>query len=103
MGAITTLAVGGDLDVSATELLLARIEAEAAREPDLIVLDLSALSFIDSTGLRALLQAGELAADRGFELSIVRGQGQVARVMRITRLDEVLPLVDGAAAEVPAE
>jgi anti-sigma B factor antagonist len=58
------------------------------------VLDLRALSFMDSSGLRALLAADARAKEAGRRLVLVRGDERVQRVLRITRLDERLEIVD---------
>jgi anti-anti-sigma factor len=95
-GGVTTLALRGELDVSAGGGLLDRLEVELTREPDEIVFDLAELDFIDSTGLRTLLQARDICDRCAARLSIVEGRGHVARVFDLTGLDEVLPVVSRA-------
>jgi anti-anti-sigma factor len=82
----------GELDLHNAHTLEAALrEAEASGAGE-IVLDLSALEFIDSTGLRTVVQASRRAGrDR---LGVVRGSGQVARLMEITVLDEIVRFVD---------
>ena len=74
---------------------LRRVEAD---EPPVVVLDLSRLTFLDSTGLRCLVTADERARDAGRRLVIVRGPEPVQRVFTITRLEERLEMVDDASA-----
>ncbi|MEA2142394.1 MAG: anti-sigma factor antagonist, partial [Solirubrobacteraceae bacterium] len=62
--------------------------------PDVIVLNLSNLTFMDSTGLRLLIAADTRARQQGRRLTIVKGPESVQRVFRITRLEERLELVD---------
>jgi anti-sigma B factor antagonist len=71
------------------------VEASA---PPLVVLDLSKLTFLDSTGLRCLVTADERARDEGRRVVIVRGPEAVQRVFSITRLEERLEMVDDASA-----
>ena len=55
-----TVSLKGELDLSSVgkvEEELRRVEAEG---PSLLVLDLSGLSFLDSTGLRAVVTAGSV-------------------------------------------
>ena len=88
----------GELDISTATRLeddLRRVEAE---RPELIVLDLTRLSFMDSTGLRLLITADSRAREDGRRLAIVRGNDMVQRVMRLTRLDERLHIVADAEA-----
>src|SRR5829696_4824194 len=98
-GDIVHVRLSGELDISSAPKVedeLARIEPE---RPELIVLDLRNLAFMDSTGLRLLIAADTRARQQGRSLKIVRGPEPVQRVFRITRLEERLEIVD----DVPAE
>ena len=67
------IALRGELDLSSAGKLqeeLRRVEADA---PPVIVLDLSKLVFLDSTGLRCLVTADERARGEGRRVVIVRG------------------------------
>lgn len=59
-----TLRLAGELDLNEADHLAARLAAEGAGGGDL-TLDLSQLTFIDSTGLRALLRTVDALAGRG--------------------------------------
>jgi anti-anti-sigma factor len=88
----------GELDLSTVGKVqdeLRRVEASA---PALVVVDLSKLTFLDSTGLRCLVTADERARDEGRRVVIVRGPEPVQRVFAITRLEERLEIVDDASA-----
>jgi anti-anti-sigma factor len=89
------VALFGDLDMGATfsvEQELDRlIDREHVRR---LVLDLSEVQFLDSTGLRLLLQTDARARDGGFELALVRGSPEVQRVFEMAGLAELLPFVD---------
>lgn len=92
------LLLSGELDISTATRLeddLRRVEAD---KPVLIVLDLSRLVFMDSTGLRMLISADARAREAGRRLAIVQGNEMVQRVLRLTRLDERLDIVEDAAA-----
>jgi anti-anti-sigma factor len=89
--------LAGELDISTAP----KVEDELARvepnRPDLIVLDLRNLAFMDSTGLRLLIAADTRARQQGRRLTIVKGPEAVQRVFRITRLEERLEIVDDVA------
>ncbi len=88
------LALKGELDLSTIEKVeqeLARVEADGH---DLIVLDLSGLTFLDSTGLRTIVTADQRARRAGRRMVVRRGPDTVHRVFTITRLDERLEMVD---------
>ena len=92
--------LSGELDLATAPKLedeMRRIEAEG---PGLVVLDLKGLVFMDWSGLRSLLAADARAREAGRRLVLVRGDERVQRVLRITRLDERLEIVDSADAVV---
>ncbi len=90
------LSLTGELDLSTVQKVedeLRRVEGEGA---ETVVLDLSSLSFLDSTGLRTIVTADQRARKSGRRLAIVKGPETVHRVFTITRLDERLDMVSGA-------
>ena len=90
------LSLTGELDLSTVQKVedeLRRVEGEGA---ETVVLDLSSLSFLDSTGLRTIVTADQRARKSGRRLAIVKGPETVHRVFTITRLDERLDMVNGA-------
>ena len=92
------MALVGELDLSSVAKVqeeLRRIEADA---PAKLVVDLSKLSFLDSTGLRCIVTADERAREQGRRIVIVRGPDAVQRVFTITRLEDRLDMVDDAAS-----
>ena len=94
---LVQVSLKGELDLSTVE----RVEEELRRVEDradkLLVLDLSGLSFLDSTGLRLMVTADQRARKTGRRLAIVKGPDTVHRVFTITRLDERLEMVDDVA------
>jgi anti-anti-sigma factor len=93
-GGATRIAPAGELDIATTPALEQAI-AEATDAPGAaLVLDLRELTFMDSTGLRTLAQTNARAEDEGFTLSIVRGSSQIERVLEISGLGALLPLID---------
>ena len=90
----TRIAPSGELDIaSAPEFEQAIAEATAHPGAEL-VLDLRELTFMDSTGLRTLAKANLKATQAGTSLSIWRGSRQIERVLEISGLADLLPLVD---------
>ena len=57
-----------------------------------IVIDLSALRFIDSSGLRLLIDAHERSHRDGYPLKIVLGDGPVRETFELTGLNHILPV-----------
>jgi anti-anti-sigma factor len=83
----------GELDLSGAPVVQERLREAQSSDAELIV-DLSALTFIDSAGIRVLHQAQARSSAGGANLSFVRGTGQVQRVMALTRLDTHLRFTD---------
>jgi anti-anti-sigma factor len=89
-----TLELRGELDMSGTDRL--RVALEQAEEPPsgLLVLDLSKLDFIDSTGLEVLLRAARRAHDSGRRLIVARPSRYVRRLLEMTAIDQSLDVVE---------
>ena len=82
----------GDLDLQVEDELTRTISV-AASEPGIaeIHLDAPAVTFIDSSGLRALLVSRQVALDRGLAYSIrIASPGRITRLIAISGLEEVL-------------
>ena len=92
------VALSGELDLASAPKLEDEMKHLEERGPGVIVLDLKELSFMDSSGLRALLSADARAREAGRRLVLVRGDERVQRVLKITRLDERLEIVDSIDA-----
>jgi anti-sigma B factor antagonist len=92
----TVLELVGEFDLAAEPALLQ--ELETALPSPTLVLDLTRVTFMDSTGLRLLLEAAAHAREKGHRCMIVRGPG-VHRVIEegllASRLDVVERLPDG--------
>jgi anti-anti-sigma factor len=84
----------GELDVATVETLRAALDGIESAER--LVLDLSGLSFIDSSGLHLLVALHQRAQRDGFQLEIVAPAAPVDRAIRLCGLDELLPLVAAA-------
>jgi anti-sigma B factor antagonist len=90
--------VEGELDLAAIVAFEEELRRAEADRPPLLVVDLSGLQFMDSSGLRALVMADDRARKQGRRLAIVPGPPTVRRVFEITKLDERLELVDDGSA-----
>ena len=88
----------GELDLSSVAKVQEELRRIEARSPATLVVDLSKLSFLDSTGLRCIVTADERAREQGRRIVIVRGPDAVQRVFAITRLEERLEIVDDLPA-----
>jgi anti-sigma B factor antagonist len=92
-----TLILSGELDLASRPLLDEALADVGQERIEALVLDLSGVSFMDSTGLHAVLVAKDLCARRGCELLFVRGSMQVQRLFE---LSGVLPQLKFCEAAV---
>jgi len=102
---VRVIAIRGELDLSTAPPLCLRLEAVRRRPRARVVVDLSDLVFCDSTGLRALILAGqEITAAAGvFAVVVPPGDGAVARMFLVcgaAELLQVFPTVEQAVAAV---
>jgi anti-sigma B factor antagonist len=89
-----TVVPSGELDMAGTLKLEPALD-DVLRDapPDLLVVDLRDVDFIDSVGLRLLVTINDAASSRGSRMAIVRGNRDVHRMFEVTGYDELLPLV----------
>ena len=92
----TQIELRGELDLSTADKVERELDRVEAQGPELLVLDLSGLTFLDSTGLRLIVGADQRARRSDRRLAVVRGPDTVQRVFSITKLDERLEMVDEA-------
>jgi anti-anti-sigma factor len=97
-GDVCVVGLRGELDLAGAPALEAEL-ARVMRGSGLraIVLDLSGLEFMDSSGLRAVVVADQRAAAARVRFALVRGGEPVHRVFDITRMTERLTWVSSPA------
>jgi anti-sigma B factor antagonist len=88
----------GELDAGSAYAFDAELLRVEERHPRLVILDLRALRFLDSTGLARLLAASRRAARGDWRLVMVRGPNTIQRVLALTGLADYFDLVGEPAA-----
>lgn len=102
-GNVPILAVTGEVDVYSAPELKDRIGEIIQAGQSTLIVDLSAVAFLDSTGLGALVEARSATAEAGGSLPIVCTQERILKLFTITGLDGVFsihPDVSAAVAEL---
>ncbi len=87
------LQVEGELDLATAPTLHEALVRAEAGDASLVVIDLTGTSFIDSTGLRTLLEADVRSRADGNRLRIAGASDQARRLLRLTGLLDRLPLL----------
>jgi anti-anti-sigma factor len=92
-GTTTTLRITGEVDIARQHRLHAA-GATAAKDCECLVVDLTATSFLSSSGVRALVEIRQATDARGARLvTLVRRGGAPAHVIALCGLDDHLGLV----------
>jgi anti-sigma B factor antagonist len=90
---VDVVAVRGEIHVSTAPELSTRLAASLDRGVTSLVIDLSEVEFIDSTGLSVLLNVLRRVTQRGGSLVIVCTNPTVLRLFEITRLESTFEIV----------
>ncbi|MFG1881714.1 STAS domain-containing protein [Micromonospora sp. NPDC049102] len=96
-GGAACLRLAGELDLSTAGELAAAIDRLNAAGERRVLLDLTDLTFCDSTGMAVFVRGDNQAAADGGWLRITGASGRVERVLRVTGLADVLRYVPDAA------
>ncbi|MFC8278261.1 STAS domain-containing protein [Streptomyces sp. NPDC057271] len=97
------LTVGGELDMDTATLLHHHLADQFLHGRRDLVLDLSSLSFMDSSGLNVLIRAAREAREAGGDLHLAAPAPAVRRILEITGLTMTTPLhADVAEALIAA-
>jgi anti-sigma B factor antagonist len=100
---IQIVAVSGELDLSNAGGLVRQVEVAVRSGRNCIVIDLSAVTYMDSTGLAALIEAHQLTEARRGRLALVAGSESVRRTIEVRGLDRLFAITatrDEAVAAV---
>jgi len=97
------LAVQGEVDISTAPELRERLLALAERGTTVAVVDLSEVSFVDSTALGALVSGVKRLRNAGGDLRLVVTQPRITKVFEITGLTDVFHIFASADEAVRAQ
>jgi anti-anti-sigma factor len=89
-GETVVLRLSGELDLTGTAHLLSQAENIASGAA--LALDLSGLSFMDSSGLKVLMNLERRSRREGWSLMIENPHGQVLRLLELCGFDQRLPI-----------
>jgi anti-sigma B factor antagonist len=94
--------VGGEVDMSSAPTLRDHLLGHIVFGEPCVVVDLSDVGFMDSTGLSALVVAYRQAGEVGSSLFLAGAQPAIRRLLKITQLDALLEHRDDVADAVAA-
>jgi anti-sigma B factor antagonist len=89
-----TVALHGEIDVLNVDQVRAALAGVLAARPHELVVDLSDLSFIDSTGLGALIAGFQRTRDAGVSFRLAHPTPAVRQILVLSGLLEVVQLTE---------
>jgi len=92
LGAVVVVA-RGEIDVASAPELHAALNEAMGAQAGTVIVDLSAVTFIDSTGLGVLVGAEKDMREAEQHLQLVVSQPQISRLLELTGLDTVFTVV----------
>jgi cysteine synthase len=101
-GGWTILVLAGELDFTHIDVARKALVGLRLLRRGGLVLDLRGLTFMDTCGVRLVLQAMQLAAARDADFAMVEGSFEVQRVLELVGLTDQLRIVDDPARLEPA-
>lgn len=88
----TRLAVRGSLDINSAPALAEEIDTIVAGRPPKVIVDLSGLDLIDSSGVAALVKLYKGVRGAGGTVSITGARDQPLAIFKLLRMDKVFNL-----------
>ncbi len=92
-GDAAVVAVAGELDMATAPEVWEKVDGLLSAGRHRLVFDLSELSFCDSTGLSVFVRARNRSAASGGEVFLAAPQRAVRRVLEVSGLVAVLPML----------
>jgi anti-sigma B factor antagonist len=97
-GDAAVVSVGGDIDLTTFGAVESALDA-AGRQGTVLVLDLRAVGFMDTSGLRLVISQQQRAAADGYRLVVVPGSDKIRRLFEIAGF----PMEHALFANAPTE
>jgi len=83
----------GDIDLSRSPSMRAQVTAAMRKSPKRLVIDLSGVSYMDSSGVATLVEALQSTRKAGAKLLLCGLTPRVRSILEISRLDTVFSIV----------
>ena len=81
---VTGVCIAGEVDMTTAPQVSDAVQTALAARPREVHLDMAAVTFLDSSGIRTLFQAHREAAEQGSVLRVVNAHRRVTTVLKIT-------------------
>ena len=101
-GAVEVVTLSGKLDATVASTARDKLRALIDGGRERLVIDLAAVSFVDSSGLSALVTAFKTSRNAGGDVALTSLQPTVRSVMELTRLHHVFGVYDDVDTAISA-
>lgn len=101
-GTYTIVALAGEVDLHYSPQAREQILQHLGEQKNLLV-DLSMVSYIDSSGVASLVEGYQLAKNTGLAFGLVGVSEAVLQVLRLARLDTVFPIHASASERIASD
>jgi len=88
----TLVELVGEADVTNSDSLREVLDAEVAKQPRTLIIDLSGLRFMDSSALHVILRANRAMDREGGVVALASPRDPVAKMLRLTAADQLIPV-----------
>ena len=88
----TLVKLVGEADVTNSDSLREVLDAEVAKQPRTLIIDLSGLRFMDSSALHVILRANRAMDRDGGVVALASPRDPVAKMLRLTAADQLIPV-----------
>ncbi len=93
-GGKVVISLQGQVDADTSPQLRDLLEEVASEGPQIVVVDLADVDFMDSSGLSALVTGFKGLSEEGAEFVLTRPRPQALKALKLTQLDHVFPILD---------
>lgn len=97
-GPVSVVVVSGDVDLNSSRSLQTELREVIGAGPRRVVVDLSGVPYMDSSGVATLVEAMQLSRKKGTKLVLCAMSDKVQSIFEIARLDRVFTIVDDREA-----
>lgn len=104
VGGVTLALLSGDLDHHTARLMRSEIDREISeRHPIRLIIDFSAVTFMDSSGIGLIMGRYKLMSEQGGEIIVARPPAYIKKVLRLAGVDRLAPIYDTIEGLLPEE
>lgn len=99
---VTIALLTGDLDHHSARLMRSEIDHELNdKRPQRLIIDFSAVTFMDSSGIGLIMGRYKLMSERGGEVIVSRPPMYIKKVLHLAGVDKLAAITDEPFAYIP--